>query len=39
MFNLKKNLHDFLYENEHCGKTKKLTPEMSFICFTKDIYC
>ena len=21
-----KNLHDFQYENEYCGKTKNLTP-------------
>ena len=28
MFNFQKNLHDFLYENEYCGKTKNLTPEI-----------
>ena len=26
MFNFFLNLHDFLYENEYCGKTKNLTP-------------
>ena len=33
MFNFQKNLHDFLYENEYCVKTKNLTPEIFFICF------
>ena len=37
MFNFEKNLHDFLYENEYCGKTKKLTPEI--LCYRKDINC
>ena len=35
MFNLKKNLHDFLYENEYCGKTKNLTPEIFLYVLDK----
>ena len=35
MFNLKKNLHDFLDENEYCGKTKNLTPEIFLYVLDK----
>ena len=35
MFNFKKNLHDFLYENEYCGKTKYLTPEIFLYVLEK----
>ena len=35
MFNFQKNLHDFLYENEYCGKTKKLTPEIFLYVLDK----
>ena len=35
MFNLKKNLDDFLYENEYCGKTKNLTPEIFLYVLDK----
>ena len=30
-----KNLHDFLYENEYCGKTKNLTPEIFLYVLDK----
>ena len=33
MFNFLKSLHDFLYENEHCGKTK--TPEIFLYVLEK----
>ena len=29
-----KLLHDFLYGNEYCGKTKKLTPEI--FCYVLE---
>ena len=35
MFNFKKYLHDFLYENEYCGKTKNLTPEIFLYVLDK----
>ena len=35
MFNFQKNLHDFLYENEYCGKTKNLTPEIFLYVLDK----
>ena len=35
MFNLKTNLHDFLYENEYCGKTKILTLEIFLYVLEK----
>ena len=38
MFNLKKNLHDFLYENEYCGKTKNLTPEIFLYVLEKIFF-
>ena len=30
-----KNLHDFIYENEYCGKTKKITPEIVLYVLEK----
>ena len=30
-----KNLHDFLYVNEYCGKTKNLTPEIFLYVLDK----
>ena len=36
MFNFKKNLHDFLYENEYCGKTKNLTTEIFLYVLDLD---
>ena len=30
-----KSLHDFLYENEYCGKTKNLTPEIFLYVLEK----
>ena len=35
MFNFQKNLHDFLYENEYCGKTKNLTLEIFLYVLDK----
>ena len=35
MFNLKENLHDFLYENEYCGKTKNLTLKIFLYVLNK----
>ena len=35
MFNFQKNLHDFLYENEYCVKTKNLTPEIFLYVLDK----
>ena len=35
MFNFQKNLHDLLYENEYCGKTKNLTPEIFLYVLDK----
>ena len=35
MFNFQKNPHDFLYENEYCGKTKNLTPEIFLYVLDK----
>ena len=35
MFYFQKNLHDFLYENEYCGKTKNLTPEIYLYVLDK----
>ena len=35
MFNFQKNLLDFLYENEYCGKTKNLTPEIFLYVLDK----
>ena len=29
------NLHDFVYENEYCGKTKNLTPEIFLYVLDK----